>query len=61
METLAVKAQPVLMDSQAKYAVMAVMAICYRLLTKRNPITAKRFGTAAGSLIVEEGAGACRT
>ena len=33
------------------------MAICLSFARKRNPITAKRFGTAAGSLIVEEAGG----
>jgi 3'(2'), 5'-bisphosphate nucleotidase len=60
METLAVKAQPVLMDSQAKYAVMAAGDgdLLYRLLTKAQPdYREKIWDHAAGSLIVEEAGG----
>jgi len=60
METLAVKAQPVLMDSQAKYAVMAAGDgdLLYRLLTKAQPdYKEKIWDHAAGSLIIEEAGG----
>lgn len=60
METLAVKAQPVLMDSQAKYAVMAAGDgdLLYRLLTKAQPdYREKIWDHAAGSLIIEEAGG----
>ena len=60
METLAVTAQPVLMDSQAKYAVMAAGDgdLLYRLLTKAQPdYREKIWDHAAGSLIIEEAGG----
>lgn len=60
METLSVKAPPVLMDSQAKYAVMAAGDgdLLYRLLTKAQPdYREKIWDHAAGSLIIEEAGG----
>ncbi|NUM56213.1 MAG: 3'(2'),5'-bisphosphate nucleotidase [Candidatus Hydrogenedentes bacterium] len=60
METLGVRAEPVLMDSQAKYAVMAAGDgdLLYRLLTKAQPdYREKIWDHAAGSLIIEEAGG----
>ncbi|MBM3290050.1 MAG: 3'(2'),5'-bisphosphate nucleotidase, partial [Candidatus Hydrogenedentes bacterium] len=60
MDTLEVTAQPVLMDSQAKYAVMAAGDgdLLYRLLTKAQPdYREKIWDHAAGSLIIEEAGG----
>lgn len=60
METLAVNTEPVLMDSQAKYAVMAAGDgdLLFRLLTKAQPdYREKIWDHAAGSLIIEEAGG----
>lgn len=60
LETLAVRQQPILMDSQAKYAVMAAGNgdILFRLLTKAQPdYREKIWDHAAGSIIIEEAGG----
>jgi HAL2 family 3'(2'),5'-bisphosphate nucleotidase len=60
MQLLGVKHEPVLMDSQAKYAVMAAGKgdLLFRLLTKAQPDYRERiWDHAAGSIIVEEAGG----
>lgn len=60
METLGIQTPPVLMDSQAKYAVMAAgeADLLFRLLTRAQPdYKEKIWDHAAGSLIVEEAGG----
>lgn len=60
LEKLEVKAAPVLMDSQAKYAVMAAGEgdLLFRLLTKAQPdYREKIWDHAAGSLVIEEAGG----
>lgn len=60
MELLGVKHEPVLMDSQAKYAVIAAGYgdLLFRLLTKAQPDYRERiWDHAAGSIIVEEAGG----
>jgi 3'(2'), 5'-bisphosphate nucleotidase len=60
METLGIHTPPVLMDSQAKYAVMAggEAELLFRLLTRAQPdYKEKIWDHAAGSLIIEEAGG----
>ncbi len=60
MNMLGVKSEPVLMDSQAKYAVMAAGKgdLLFRLLTKAQPdYKEKIWDHAAGSIIIEEAGG----
>ena len=60
VETLGVKAEPVLMDSQAKYSVMAAGQgdLLFRLLTKAQPDYRERiWDHAAGSLVIQEAGG----
>ncbi|MFQ5739792.1 MAG: 3'(2'),5'-bisphosphate nucleotidase [Acidobacteriota bacterium] len=59
-ETLGTQAAPVLMDSQAKYAVLAAGAgeLLFRLLSPARPkYREKIWDQAAGSLVVEEAGG----
>jgi len=60
MEMLRVRNEPVLMDSQAKYAVMAAGKgdLLFRLLTKAQPdYREKIWDHAAGTIIIEEAGG----
>ncbi|GMV93822.1 MAG: 3'(2'),5'-bisphosphate nucleotidase [Candidatus Hydrogenedentota bacterium] len=60
VEVLGVQAEPVLMDSQAKYSVMAAGRgdLLFRLLTKAQPdYKEKIWDHAAGSLVIEEAGG----
>ena len=60
IETLRVEAEPVLMDSQAKYAVLAAGRgdLLFRLLSSKQPDYRERiWDQAAGSLVVEEAGG----
>jgi 3'(2'), 5'-bisphosphate nucleotidase len=60
LETLGIKADPVLMDSQAKYALLAAGSgeLLFRLLSPARPdYREKIWDQAAGSLIVEEAGG----
>ena len=60
VRTLGTRAEPVLMDSQAKYAVMAAGGgeLIFRLLSPSKPDYAEKiWDQAAGSLIVEEAGG----
>jgi len=60
VDVLGVKAEPVLMDSQAKYCVMAAGQgdLLFRLLTKAQPdYKEKIWDHAAGSLVIEEAGG----
>ncbi len=60
IDTLDVKAKPVLMDSQAKYSVMAAGHgdLLFRLLTKAQPdYKEKIWDHAAGSIVIEEAGG----
>ena len=60
IEVLGVNAPPVLMDSQAKYSVMAAGQgdLLFRLLTKAQPdYKEKIWDHAAGSLVIEEAGG----
>jgi 3'(2'), 5'-bisphosphate nucleotidase len=60
IDVLGVKAQPVLMDSQAKYSVMAAGHgdLLFRLLTKAQPdYKEKIWDHAAGSLVIQEAGG----
>lgn len=60
VQVLGVKASPVLMDSQAKYSVMAAGHgdLLFRLLTKAQPdYREKIWDHAAGSLVIEEAGG----
>jgi 3'(2'), 5'-bisphosphate nucleotidase len=57
---LGIRAKPVLMDSQAKYAVLAAGQgdVMLRLLSTENPdYREKAWDQAAGSLVVEEAGG----
>jgi 3'(2'), 5'-bisphosphate nucleotidase len=60
IDVLGVNAEPVLMDSQAKYSVMAAGKgdLLFRLLTKAQPdYKEKIWDHAAGSLVIEEAGG----
>jgi 3'(2'), 5'-bisphosphate nucleotidase len=60
MQSIGVRAQPVLMDSQAKYAVLAAGTgdLLFRLLSPTYPdYREKIWDQAAGSLVIEEAGG----
>jgi len=60
VQTLGVEAEPVLMDSQAKYAVLAGASgeLLFRLLSPRQPdYKEKIWDQAAGSIVLEEAGG----
>lgn len=60
MQSIGVRAQPVLMDSQAKYAVLAAGTgdLIFRLLSPAYPdYREKIWDQAAGSLVIEEAGG----
>ncbi len=60
MQSIGVRAQPVLMDSQAKYAVLAAGTgdLLFRLLSPAYPdYREKIWDQAAGSLVIEEAGG----
>jgi len=60
MQSIGVRAEPVLMDSQAKYAVLAAGTgdLLFRLLSPASPdYREKIWDQAAGSLVIEEAGG----